>query len=256
MKKLTIKNIYKKININPFFYFFGLVSIFTGFYKPFLILYLIIAIHEFGHILMAILFKYKIIKVNIYPFGGYTIFENDINVPFIKEFMVFLGGILFQTIFLLLINNIVNTNSYFYRIYSNYNKNILFFNMLPILPLDGGKLLNMILNHIFPYKSSYIKSIKISYLIIILLVIYYHTNINLMLMIVLLIGLLVKEYKNIKYLFNRFLLERCIRKIKYRKNNFILNKKIEKMKKYKNNIFILNNQYIDEKEVLKKYFKI
>ena len=205
---------------------------------------------------MALIFDYKIIKINIYPFGGYTIFENDINVGFIKEFMVFLGGILFQIVFFIIITNVVDTGTYFYKIYSLYNKNILFFNMLPIMPLDGGKLLNMLLNNIFSYKSSYIKSIKLSYIFIFLLTCYFYSNINLMFMFLLVINLLVREYKNIKYLFNRFLLERCIKNLKFKRNNFIIDLELEKMKKYKNNIFILNNKYFDEKEVLKKYFKL
>ena len=247
----TIKNIFSKININPFFYLFGFISMITGLFKPFLIMYLIIFIHEFGHIFMALLFDYKIVKINIYPFGGYTIFDSDINNKFIKEFMVFLGGILFQTIFFLIITSINNT-SYFYKIYYSYNNSILLFNMLPIIPLDGGKILNMLLNNIFSFKKSYVLSIKISYFIIILLIIFKYKNINLILMLILIIFLLIKEMKNLKYIYNRFLLERYIKNLNYKKNNFI--NKIEDMKKYKNNIFIRNNKYYSEKEILKKYF--
>ena len=97
-----------KININPFFYFLALISIFTGLFKQFLIMYLIIIVHEFGHIFFALIFKYKIIKINIYPFGGYSIFQNDLNISFIKEFLVFLGGILFQFILYLIFKYQIN----------------------------------------------------------------------------------------------------------------------------------------------------
>ena len=203
-----------KININPFFYFFGFLSIITGLFKPFLIMYLIVFIHEVGHITMALMFKYKIKKINIYPFGGYTIFESDINTPFINEFMVFLGGILFQTIFFLISKQILDNSSYTYELIENYNLSILMFNLLPILPLDGSKVLNIFLNKIYPFKKSHLLTIYISYIAILMLIIFSLKNINLVLMIFLLLILLIKEHKRHKLIFNMFLVERYIKNIK------------------------------------------
>ena len=152
---MIIKNIYKKIYINPFFYLFGILSIITGLYKEFICMYLIIFIHELGHIFMALIFNYNINRINIYPFGGYTIFEYDINSKFIQEFMLFLGGILFQFILYLLVTLLIDNYTYFYKIFINYNLNILLFNLLPIVPLDGSKLLNLLINKLLPFKISH-----------------------------------------------------------------------------------------------------
>lgn len=202
---------------------------------------------------MALIFKYKITKINIYPLGGYTIFESNINSPFITEFMVFIGGILFQTIFFLLTKQILDNSSYIYKLIENYNLSILIFNLLPIIPLDGSKAINILLNKIFPFKKSHLLSIYISYTIILFLIILSIKNITLIFMISILLFILIKEHKNHKLIFNMFLIERYIKNISFKKNNFIKKYNIKYMKKYKNNIFITNNKYIDEKEKILKY---
>ena len=202
---------------------------------------------------MALIFKYKITKINIYPFGGYTIFESNINTPFITEFMVFIGGILFQTIFFLLTKQIINNSSYIYKLIENYNLSILIFNLLPIIPLDGSKAINILLNKIFPFKKSHLLTIYISYTIILFLIILSIKNITLIFMIFILLIILIKEHKNHKLIFNMFLIERYIKNISFKKTIFIKKDNIKYMKKYKNNIFITNNKYIDEKEKILKY---
>lgn len=205
---------------------------------------------------MALIFKQKIIKINIYPFGGYTIFEGNINTPFIAEFMVFLGGILFQTIFFIISNKVLDNSSYIYELIENYNLSILMFNLIPIMPLDGGKLINILLNKIFSFKKSHIFTIYISYIFVLILLITSFKNINLLLMIFLLLILLIKEHKRHNIIFNMFLIERYIKNITFKGINFIKKNNLKYMKKYKKNIFILDNKYIDEKEMLLNKFKI
>lgn len=213
-------------------------------------MYLVVFIHEFGHIFMALIFKFKINRVNIYPFGGYTIFENDINIPFITEFMVFIGGVLFQIIFFIIIRYFIDNGSYIYELIKNYNLSILLFNMLPIIPLDGSKILNIFFNKILPFKISHLITIYISYIAIIILFILNIKNLNMVLMMMLLLIFVIKEHRNHKFIFNTFLIERYIKDIRFRKNNFVDNIKVNNMKKYTKNIFIYKNKYIDEKDIL------
>lgn len=245
-----IKIIYNKIYISPFFYFLGLLCVLAGLFKAFIIMYLIVIVHELGHIVMALFFNYKIKKINIYPFGGYTMFDNDINTSLLSEFMVFIGGILFQMIFFMIMKYTLNNYSYIYKLINNYNTLILTFNMLPIIPLDGSKVLNIMLNKIFSFKVSHLISIYISYLIIIVFLIFNFKNLSTILMFVILLILLIKEHKSHKYIFNRFLLERYIKDIRFKNTNFIKKLNYFKMKKYCCNMFIHENKYLDEKEAL------
>lgn len=203
---------------------------------------------------MAIIFKFKIKKINIYPFGGYTIFEDNINASFICSFMLFLGGILFQTIFFIIAKNTINNSSYLYRLIENYNASILLFNMIPIVPLDGAKIINILFDKIFPFKMSHLFTIYTSYIVILIIIMFEYKNFNLLLMVIMLLVILIKEHKNHRYIFNAFLIERYINAIKFKNVNFINNLNFKNMKKYSNNVFIKNNKYISEKEALYNKF--
>ncbi len=217
-------------------------------------MYSIVFVHELGHITMALIFNWNIKKINIYPFGGYTIFDENINKPILEEFLVFMGGILFQIIFYIIFSLFVDSNTYINILFNSYNFTILIFNMLPIIPLDGSKILNILINFIFPFKKSHLIIIYISYILILLIILLYK-DINMLIISILLLFLLIKEHKNHIYLYNSFLLGRYFNKIRYKKNNIIIGDKIEKIKKYFNNIFVKDNKYIDEKEIIKKRYK-
>jgi len=214
-------------------------------------MYLIVFVHELGHVTMALLFKWNIKKINIYPFGGMTIFEESVNKPMIEEFMVFIGGILYQLFLFLIFIYLFDTNSYIYQIFHSYNITILIFNLLPIIPLDGSKILTILLNYVFPYKKTHLINIYISYIILIFLILISMNDINMLAMSILLLSLLIKEHKNHIYMFNAFLLDRYLKRRTYKKNKILKSDKIEKMYKYFNNVFVINNKYIDESCVLK-----
>lgn len=215
-------------------------------------MYFIVFIHEAGHIFFGYLFNYKVKKINIYPFGGYTIFESNLNNKFIADLLVSLGGIIFQLILFLIVKK---TDTYTYKIFLSYNTSIMFFNLIPIISLDGGKVVNIVINHFVPYKKAFKVSIYISYIFILLLLFFNVSNINMVLIIVFLIVLVSLEFRSLRYIFNSFLLERYIKNIKFRKNNFINGCDISKIMKYKNNIFIIDNKYYSEKDILYKIDK-
>ena len=62
-----------------------------------------------------------------------------------------------------------------------------------------------------------------------------------------------KFYKDISYIYNRFILERYLYNFNY-KNNKIINNK-NKMYKNKHHIFNINNNLIEEKEYIKSFFE-
>lgn len=157
-----MKNTLIKIDFST--YLFILFSLIAGYIKYTIIIFLIVLVHEFGHVLITHLFKYKILKVNIYPFGGYTIINKDINSSIKKDLLIALGGVLMQLLIFLftyLFKNFINTNTY--RLINDYNKLILVFNLLPIIPLDGFKIINLMLNKYFSFQKSYYFSFLIGF---------------------------------------------------------------------------------------------
>src|SRR5699024_4124906 len=91
-----------------------------------------------------------------------------------------------------------------------YNTAILIFNLLPIWPLDGGKLLLLYLSMKFPYKKAYNNKILFSLIGSCLFVCfqYLHITISSILIMIFLIMENRKEWKHRHYVFMRFLLNR------------------------------------------------
>lgn len=206
----------KIIKINIVTIYFLLILFLCGYLKIGLIIFLIVIIHELGHVFFTLLFHHKVIDITIYPFGGITRINKDLNTPIYKELLIASGGVIFQLL-LFLINNYFPLSVYVKSNFIKYNFSILFFNLLPIIPLDGSIILNALLNKIFSYKKSYYLYFIIS---IIGIFIYLITNIWFSLNNYLIISLFVIKtiyaWKNYKFLLNRFLLERYINKYEYK----------------------------------------
>ena len=185
-----------------------------GYIRIGLIISLIILVHELGHVLVCTLFKYKVISVTLYPFGGITKVEKDINTETNKEIVLALAGI-FMQILLTLIVKLINIHDY--DIFLKYNLSIMLFNLLPIIPLDGSVVLKSILNKFFSFKTSYKLYIIISIISIILYTLFnYKYSLNNYLILGVFLYKMYKQVKEYKYIYNKFLLERYLKKYKFK----------------------------------------
>lgn len=234
--------------------------IITGHVKDLLVFTSIIIFHELGHYLMARINKVKVKKITIYPFGGITTLDTLINININRELLIAMGGILSQSIYMIIIIILYKygfVREYIYNLYTRYNNSILYFNLLPIVSLDGFKILNLTLSKIFPFDISNKLSLGISFitLILILIVNYYTFNYTLLLVLSVLIINIVNYYKDLNYIFNKFLVERYIYNLSYSKEKIVNNKK--KMYKDYRHIFKNGNKYLTEKKYLyDKYNKL
>ena len=205
----------KIIKINFLTYYFLLILLLCGYLKIGLIILFIVLFHELGHVLFAKLFNYQIINITIYPFGGITKINKDINTPVVKELLIAMGGMVFQLL-LLIIVYILPITSITKDIFYKYNLSIMFFNMLPIIPLDGSIVLNAILNKFFSFKAAYHIHFFISCIgIIIYLLSNFWLSLNNYLIVSLFLVKTYYAYKNYNYIFNKFLLERYLNKYQF-----------------------------------------
>ena len=237
-----MKNIFK---IHPFTYIFTLIFIFIGYFKLYIFFLIILFVHEIGHILSALFFKWRIKEIIVLPMGLLLKFEDNLNKPLIEEAIIASMGIIFQLIFICFIHN---------KILTTCSNIIILFNLLPIFPLDGAKILNILLNKIANFKTSYFLSLFISLITILILIsifIINHALIFLIVFIPLLINLidLFCKFNNI---FIKFLLERYLYEFRFKRYKIINN--LSKMKRDYNHYFYINNKLYNEKEVLNKYF--
>lgn len=235
-------------------YPFVILIALTGLYKEFIIIFSIILIHELGHFLMARLFNWNISSITIYPFGGCVKFNEKLNRPLYQELLILLNGPIFQILYFLLIsiiykNNLISLRDY--QIFASYHKTLLIFNLLPIYPLDGGKLLNIVANYFLPYKKGN-KIVIICSLLLSVCLIINIKNINLILMLILLICEIIIYYKNQDYLYNQFLLERYLNDYQFKRHKTIKDK--NNMYKERKHIIFNNNTYQTEKDYLQERF--
>lgn len=239
-----------KINIHNSTYIFILLTFLAGYFEYIFLLLLIIIIHEGGHYIFGLIEGIKASKIEVYPFGGCTIFDSELNISIKKEFFCLIGGLVFQLIFFYLVyklylNGYVKSNTYF--IFKKINILLLSFNFMPILPLDGGKLLNLILDLFFSYKLSNILSIIISLIFIVIFALYNKTFFAIVLSIFL-IKNIVLEYMNIKIKYNKFLLERYLYNYDFKKIKIVNNINLL----YRDYTHIINNSF--ESKILRNIF--
>ena len=182
-----------------------------------------------------------------------TIINTNIN----KDILVAISGVIVQSIYFILITILYTKGyirEYIYNQFTIYNKSILLFNILPIIPLDGSKIINLILSKYLYYNLSNKLTIIISFITIIIILItrIYEYNYS----FIIILGLLMKNiydfYKNLEYIYNKFILERYLYKITYPKKKIIKNKK--KMYKNKSHYFYINNQLLKEDDYLRSIY--
>ena len=130
-----MKIILNKIKIHPLYLIFILIFILIGRFRFIIFFTLLILIHEIGHIIMSILFRWDIDKIVILPFGAMIKYNELINRRLLEEFLIAISGVIFQYIFFLILKDIIN-----YKYFSFINYFIIIFNLIPIYPLDGSQI--------------------------------------------------------------------------------------------------------------------
>ncbi len=204
----------------------------------------LIIFHELGHFLTAKVFNWKVDKIYIYPLGGLTKFNERINVSFIEELLVTLMGPIFQ----------IGLSLYLRRYYEEVmvmNKVLLLFNLLPIVPLDGGKLLSLMLQKIVPYYKNLNLTLIISllsYLVSFLYIVFFIPSLFIILVVFLLIFKIYDEFKLRRYYFNKFLLERSLYNYNFKRVAYV--KSIYGIYRFRRNIYKSESQILGEKDLI------
>lgn len=244
----------KLIKINYLTYYFLIIFFMCGFIKNAILIFCIVFVHELGHVFASYINGYKILSINIYPFGGITKLEKEINSPLLKDFFLSISGILFQIFlcFIFIMLNyfgIISTKTL--NLFLFYNNMIMFFNILPIEPLDGSQMLDTIFNNFFSYKKSLYLKIVISIIFLTIFLLYNYTySLNNYMVITFLVFKIYEHYKNIDSLYNKFLLERYLNIY----DHFYIRHEeklcLDNLKKNSYHYFWNNNAWLSEKNAI------
>lgn len=172
-------------------------------------------IHELGHVVMGLIMGLKIEKIEIMPLGlsvSFKINTCDYNKKIKKGSILqlkriaiaFAGPLTNLVMALIAVNNNINLKIVSNEILVYANTLIMLFNLLPIYPLDGGRILKEIIHIFVGSIKSKIHIIKVSKIIMIILTmigsiaILYLKNIAIFFIIVYLWIIVIKE-KNVIY---------------------------------------------------------
>jgi stage IV sporulation protein FB len=208
------------ISFHPFFVIIMLMSVLTGHFLELLALFTIVFVHEMGHVFAARMHDIKVLSVQMLPFGGVAVMEDAGNLTAGREIVIALAGPLQNLMLIgasLLLHAIGIWDGPFLSYFIQSNLLIALFNLLPILPLDGGKISQALCSLVMPYYATLLWSYRISLLFSVLLVAYSFLPLWLglggMQLNLLLIGLFLlysnlMDYRNIPYRFIRFLVNR------------------------------------------------
>lgn len=134
--------------------YFSIESVILGLVMMFSLL-----VHEYGHALTAVYFGAKP-TINLYAFGGNAQY-NDAGMTRTQQFFITLNGPLFEGLLIAISYFLLESdifNSYYYVVYTLYvtmQLNIIWclFNLIPVAPLDGGRMMCYLLQEKFQEKG-------------------------------------------------------------------------------------------------------
>lgn len=262
-------NLLSKLSIHPLFWLVIGIGIITGHFKQLLLIFFIVFAHEMGHALTAHFFRWRLKKIELLPFGGVTEVDEHGNRPLLEEMLVIIAGPLMHAPMLLLANGLWHVSlisNQTYEMFIMHNIMILAFNLLPIWPLDGGKLIQMFISTRYPYYRAQRIFMTLSFFLLILFICFYSMYAPVTLHIVIVFTFLaianMLEWKQLNYAHVRFLLERYygkqteIQKLKplyVNSNDTLFEVMLQFCRGCKHQI-ILEDSKFDENEILHAYF--
>ena len=155
-----------KIRINLQIFIFAAIFYLTKQIEIYAILMTFALVHELGHLLAGLLLGLKVKNINIMPFGVSINFEDYSNKYIVKKIIIAIAGPLTNLIIVIL------------GIYNGWEENIIYsnmligmFNLIPLYPLDGGRILKYIVHLTTNSKEAEITTYKLSNILIIILTI-------------------------------------------------------------------------------------
>lgn len=206
-------------SLHPLFALIMLMSVLTGYFAELLTLFTLVLVHEIGHVAAARGFGWTVRAVRLLPFGGVAEMEEEPGAPALQEAAVALAGPL-QNAWM---GAAAWTLGYFGLLdapvaayIAEANAVLIAFNLLPIYPLDGGRLLKVAFSFGFNYYKALRWSAAVGLALSVLLIGYSLSpalrgagiNVNMLAVGCFLLASNWTQRRNLPFLFVRFLMHR------------------------------------------------
>ena len=186
--------------INPFFIVIVVLFAVVGMVEEVLAAFSMVLLHELTHVLTALKIGYDVKKIELFPFGGMAEYKGLLEMEPWHEILIALSGpmlnLFLAGLFLFLEMDL----------FVKYNLIIGVFNLLPALPLDGGRVLRGILVSKFGFKKGTYLAVKVAKVLAvagfgagIVALILYQSNIWILFISFFVYGATVKEKNQVVY---------------------------------------------------------
>ncbi|MDF2504387.1 M50 family metallopeptidase [Clostridium sp.] len=151
------------IKINKFFIPYIVLLVFIGFNGNLLIAFAMVILHEFTHYLVARCFGFKSGNIEVLPFGAVLRIDDLEEASFKEDLIISLSGPIFNIVLAVI----------FYILGLYFNKAIIhslfltnaalgIFNLMPALPLDGGRILRDLIARKTIYRTANLITVIVS----------------------------------------------------------------------------------------------
>lgn len=205
----------RKIQIHPLLWMVIALAVATAHFIELMMVLLIIFVHEIGHGAAASFFSWRIKKIALLPFGGVAEMDEHGNRPLKEELIVVAAGPL-QHVWMISVAYILFMAGIFpekwYSLFIEYNLMVLIFNLLPIWPLDGGKLVFILFSMNSSFQVAHLRTIYMSISVLaifsVIVLMIAPLTLNVWVIIGFLAFSLYFEWKQRRFIFMRFLMER------------------------------------------------
>ncbi len=169
----AIKRYCITIKINSCMIILWLLLLYNGYFFESLLSVVIILLHEIAHLFVASSYGLKAKEIELFPFGGVAKLEGIIGPDPKEEIKICIAGPLLNlglVFFFVVLRNIFSS-SYIIDFLIKGNFIMFIFNIVPIFPLDGGKILRAILSYFLGYKKATIMMTRATYVIATIIII-------------------------------------------------------------------------------------
>ncbi len=237
-----LKKLFLNVHIHFLTFVYIVFSIIGGYFDLYFYSLLIVIIHEMCHLLMAYYFNFKIEKVEILPFGAYLSLKDFYFHSILEELCVVLAGLASHLFLYVFISHFCYVNKQYLLMINSY---VFYFNLIPVYPMDGHRIVCLLLQFLLDLKSAMQLSLKISvFSLVVLGVCYLKMN-----TLVILCYLLVQQFVFAKYIpqYLRFYYSQLSTQFPMKK------KKIHSVYHYRrgyHNYYWIDSVLYDEKEVI------
>ena len=140
------------------------------------------------------------------------------------------------------------------EILKRIHEGLFFFNLLPIYPLDGGRLFLLLLESCFSFYRSFKVIFAWTFICILCFLLLFMKTFNYSFFFIFLLLLITffKERRRFPYYYEKFLLERYLNKYQYRKGKVVSS--IRQFQRNRHHLVYQGGKYYDEREILQKKF--